>query len=371
MRNGYLMMVVLISALGLSSIFYMGENPLTKKDSVNVKANYELVGDGITDDTLAIQKAIYDTPAGETLQLPPGNYKLSRNPNLVAVTGYGDSYFALEITKQITIEMEGVTFLVESDKEHGVFWVYDTEEVHLNGGSIIGDEFPESEGLTSNIAILFQDTLNSSVEDMYLKNHSQGVHLHHSDYNVVRNVTTEYNYGSGIISFASNHNLIESCTVRNSSDGHLSLYGNGSNNHVKNCEVIETRSEYAYEQGITIESEFDSLVEGNTVSGFYFGIDVKNDSDSNIIRENKVFNNKYNIAVRPGDGGVDLKTESHNIQIVDNTVIDPRADSIYGIYVGIGEGHIVTGNTLNQGHLIITDKVLRDRYINRNTYVEE
>ena len=371
MKNGYLMMIGLISALGLSSIFYMGENPLTNKDAVNVKANYELVGDGITDNTLAIQKAIYETPAGGTLRLPPGDYKLSRNPDLVAVTGYGESYFALEVNKEITIEMEGVTLLVDSDKEHGVFWVYDTEEVHLNGGSVIGDQIPDNEDLTSNIAILFQDTFNSSVENMYLKNHSQGVHLHHSDYNVVRNVTSENNYGSGIISFASNHNLIDSCTIRNSSDGHLSLYGNGSNNHVRNCEVIETRPDYAYEQGITIESEYDSLVEGNTVSGFYFGIDVKNDSDNNVIKENKVFNNKYNIAVRPGDGGVDLKTDSHNIQIVDNVVIDPREDSIYGIYVGIGEGHVITGNTLNQGHLIIADKGLRDRYINRNNYVEE
>jgi parallel beta-helix repeat protein len=370
-RYGYLMMGVLISALGLSSIFYMGENPLTNKDSVNVKANYELVGDGITDDTHAIQKAIYETPAGGTLRVPPGEYKVSRNPNLVAVTGYGESYFALEVTKGITIEMEGVTLLVESDKEHGVFWVYDAEEVHLNGGSIIGDGFPENEDLTSNIAILFQDTFHSSVENMYLKNHSQGVHLHHSDYNVVRNVTSEYNYGSGIISFASNHNLIDSCTVRNSSDGHLSLYGNGSNNHVRNCEVQEDRPEYTYEQGITIESEYDSLVEGNTVSGFYFGIDVKNDSESNIIKGNEVFNNKYNIAVRPGDGGVDLKTESNNIQIIDNIAIDPREDSIYGIYIGVGKGHVVTGNTLNQGHLIITDKTLRDKYINSNTFVDE
>ena len=186
-----------------------------------------------------------------------------------------------------------------------------------------------------------------------MKNFSQGVHLNHSDHNIVRKVTSEFNYGSGIINFGSSHNLIDSCVVRNSGDGHLSLYGGGEDNHVVNCMVTEDRPGYDDQQGITVESETGSLIENNTVSGFYYGIDVKNASESNIIESNIAFNNEYNIAVRGGDGGNNLQLPSYNTQILNNMAVDPRENSSYGIYVGAGDGHVVIGNTVNIGNLIL------------------
>lgn len=365
-------LISIIAITGLYCFFFMDEILSKRIDTADSdKTNYILAGDGIKDDTAAIQAAIDRTPSGGTLNLPAGVYKLSGNPKFKAVTGYGESFFALKITKPITIVMEEAIFKTDTDEEYGVFWIHNTSEVHLNGGFLLGDKFPEDAELFSNIAVLMQESQNSSIENMYTKNFSQGIHLHHSDHNIIRNVTAEYNYGSGIINFASNNNVIDSCVVRNSSDGHLSLYGGGESNRVVNCVVTENRPGFNIEQGITVESEKKSIIENCTVSGFYYGIDVKNGSDSIIIKSNNAFNNEYNIAVRPGDGGKNLKAPSYNIQIINNLALDPREGSANGIYVGTGEGHIVIGNTINENHLIISDGEMLEEYSGKNFFVEE
>ena len=346
-------LLMLLGIVGFSYLFLMVEK-WTQGDRVqDGSESYSANLDEAVDKTKEIQKAIDDTPVGGTLEIPPGVYKLSKNPDLKAVTGYGDSYFALKISKPITILMEEVIFQTDTDDEYGVFWVNETEDVHLKGGFLMGERLPEDGYLTSHIAILFLYTDNSTIEDTYMKNFSQGVHLNHSDHNIVRKVTSEFNYGSGIINFDSSHNLIDSCVVRNSGDGHLSLYGGGEDNHVVNCMVTEDRPGYDDQQGITVESETGSLIENNTVSGFYYGIDVKNASESNIIESNIAFNNEYNIAVRGGDGGNNLQLPSYNTQILNNMAVDPRENSSYGIYVGAGDGHVVIGNTVNIGNLIL------------------
>ncbi|KAA0958687.1 right-handed parallel beta-helix repeat-containing protein [Planococcus kocurii] len=363
-------LLLLLGVAGGSYFFLIMEKLPQEVEVENGSESNRAALDEAVDKTTEIQKSIDETPAGGTLEIPPGVYKLSKNPDLKAVTGYGDSYFALKISKPITIVMDEVIFQTDTDDEYGVFWVNETEDVHLKGGFLMGERLPEEGSLTSHIAILFLYTNNSSIEDTYMKNYSQGVHLNHSDHNIVRKVTSEFNYGSGIINFDSDQNVIDSCVVRNSGDGHISLYGGGSDNRVVNCMVTEDRPGYEDQQGITVESEKASTIENNTVSGFYYGIDVKNASESNIIESNIAFNNEYNIAVRGGDGGENLELPSYNTQILNNMVVDPRGKSSYGIYVGAGDGHVVIGNTLNVDNLIIPEKDL-EVYESQNFFVEE
>lgn len=363
-------LLILLGIAGFSFLFLMVEKMTQGDDAKDSSESYSANLDEAVDKTKEIQKAIDDTPAGGTLEIPPGVYKLSKNPDLKAVTGYGDSYFALKISKPITILMEEVIFQTDTDDEYGVFWVNETEDVHLKGGFLMGERLPEDGYLTSHIAILFLYTDNSTIEDTYMKNFSQGVHLNHSDHNIVRKVTSEFNYGSGIIIFDSNQNLIDSCVVRNSGDGHLSLYGGGEDNHVLNCMVTEDRPGYDDQQGITVESETGSLIENNTVSGFYYGIDVKNASESNVIESNIVFNNEYNIAVRGGDGGENLQLPSYDTQILNNMAVDPRDNSSYGIYVDAGDGHVVIGNTVNIGNLVLPEEDMAV-YESQNYFVPE
>lgn len=364
----------LLSLFGISGlilIFLMGGSFLFAEGQIDATTQFNAEGDGMTDDTKAIQKTIDETPIGGTVHIPPGIYKLTKNPDLKASTGYGDSYFALKISKPITIIMDQAIFKTESAGEYGVFWITDTADVHLKGGFLMGDKFPESGSLTSNIAILLQDSQESSIENVYTKNYSQGIHLHHADDNVIRNVTSESNYGSGIINFASDYNTIESCVVRNSGDGHLSLFGGGKQNLVKGCVVTEDRPGYTDQQGITVESETESVIEKNTVTGFYYGIDIKNGAESNVIKGNLTYNNEFNIAVRPGDGGKNLMTPSHNISILNNLAISPRENSERGIYINVGSGHIVQGNTIEENNLILRDEKLKVKYQQENFIVTD
>ena len=365
------LLLLLAGVVGISCFFLRDEKLSAELEVSDFKEDYGLMGDGIADDTKAIQEAIDETPERGTLYLPAGIYKLSRNSEHKAITGYGESFFSLKITKPITIIMEEAIFKTETDGKHGVFWIHRTSEVHLKGGFLMGDKLPDEKSLVTNIAVLIHNSQDSSVENMYTKNYSQGIHLHQADNNVIRKVTTEYNTGSGIINFASDYNLIDSCVVRNSSDGHLSLYGVGEHNHVVNCMVTENRPGFTAEQGITVESERYSTIENCIVSGFYYGIDIKNAAESNLILSNHTFNNQYNIAVRPGDGGENLMTPSHNTRIINNLALNPRADSPYGIYVSVGTGHEITGNTLNKGQLIITDEAKLKEYKDQNFFVEE
>ncbi|EGA90036.1 hypothetical protein GPDM_07135 [Planococcus donghaensis MPA1U2] len=363
------MLLVILGICGLIAIVMMTQGFLGEKETSDSTTKFGAEGDGVTDDTQAIQQAIDETPIGGELHIPPGIYKLTKNPDLKASTGYGDSYFALKISKPITIIMEQAIFQTESAGEYGVFWIMATADVHLKGGFFMGDQLPEGGSLISNIAILLQNSRESSIENVYTKNYSQGIHLHHAHNNVIRNVISESNYGSGIINFASDYNTIESCVVRNSGDGHLSLFGKGKHNLVKGCMVSENRPGYTDQQGITIESEKESNIEKNMVSGFYYGIDVKNGAESNVIKGNLVYNNEYNIAIRPGDGGKNLMTPSHNISILNNLAISPRESSERGIYINVGTGHIVRGNTIEKNNLILRDEELRVKYQRENFIV--
>lgn len=371
-RAGGLIFLVIIGIAGFGYYFLSmlntdSENEATKKGATE---NYEASEAKAEDKTVELQKAIDETPAGGTLEISPGVYNVSKNPELKAVTEYGDSYFALKISKPITIVMEEAIFHTDTDDDYGVFWVNETEDVHLKGGFLMGERLPEEGTLISHIGILFLYTNDSSIENTYLKNFSQGVHLNHADHNVIKNVTSEFNYGSGIISYDSDQNVIDSCVVRNSGDGHVSLYGGGEDNHVVNCMVTEDRKGFDDQQGITVESEKGSLIENNTVSGFYYGIDVKNASESNIIESNIAFNNEYNIAVRGGDGGENLELPSYDTQILNNLVVNPRDKSSNGIFIDAGEGHVVIGNTLNVDNLIMPEKELAI-YESQNYFVEE
>lgn len=376
LQNNILAFFLVIS-LAIVVTFILKTNVSQQKEKIyNVKTDFSVKGDGLHDDTKNIQRAIDQVPKGSTIIFPKGVYKVSNVLQHKVETGYGISYSALKINKPINIILKDAIIEPNSSEDYGIFWVYKTSNVTIKGGKLIGTEFPDKSRLTSRIGILIQESEHCVLKNIYTRNFTQGVNLYFSNKNKLENISTEYNRGSGIISFRSNNNLIKDCLIRNSSDGDLSLYGGGKGNKVFNCSIVEDRKNRKNEQGLTIESEKNSIIKNTIVTGFYYGIDIKNGSESITVQNNRSFNNQFNIAVRPGDPN-NLQTISNNIKIVNNNVLDMREEIPRGgIILSNGKNHIIEGNTINKNTLIIdsniinNNKNLKNVIIHSNTFIE-
>ncbi|GAB1796138.1 right-handed parallel beta-helix repeat-containing protein [Priestia megaterium] len=375
-QKGFLAFFLLM-LLAIVGTFILKTHVFQQKEKIyNVKTDFSVKGDGIHDDTKNIQRAIDEVPKGSTIIFPKGVYTVSNILKYKVETGYGISYSALKINKPINIVLKDAIIQTNSSEEYGVFWVYKTSNVTIKGGKLIGKKFSEESRLTSRIGILIQDSKNCLLKNIYTRNFTQGINLYFSNKNKLENISTEYNRGSGIISFRSNRNLIKDCLIRNSSDGDLSLYGGGKDNKVFNCTIVEDRKNRKNEQGLTIESEKNSIIKNTIVTGFYYGIDIKNGSKNITVQNNRIFNNQFNIAVRAGDPN-NLQTISNNIKIVNNNVLDIREEKPRGgIILNNGKNHIIEGNSINKNTLIIdsniinNNKNLKNVKINSNTFIE-
>lgn len=336
---------------------------------VNVKGDCGAAGDGSRDDTASIQAAFDIVDVGGTVIIPFGAYKISRNAsNYTYTNGTGNSYSALKITKPMTVIFENnpvlFTQTLDSANAYGILWIYRTTEVHIKGGSFIGDTFPLDGLMASRAAILIQESDHCSVEGTYTRNYSQGINLYKSDYCTVDRVFTEYNKYSGIISNLASFNKILNCTVINSHDGHISLYGGavGSGNLVEGCTVIENRPDQGGKQGITIENEKRSIARNNRLSGFYYSIDVKNGADSCVVEANEMRGFVFGVAIRDGDDGSgNTKLQSNNILVENNTALYPKLEAdgtavwphraIY-VHSKAGTNHIIRENVTKPRRIV-------------------
>lgn len=350
--------LVVLTVLGLIINHFNKSTSIT----INVKTDYGSKGDGINDDTKSIQKAIDQAPKGSTIIIPKGIYNINGNSKHHVVTEYGASNSVFEINKPLTLIMEGAVLKTKTSEKIGLFWINKTSDVTIKGGFLTGDVLPEDGGLTSRIGVLIQKSKNIKIENLSTRNFSQGITIYKSNKVYLKRCLTESNKGSGVISFRSSESIIDSCTIINSGDGHLSLYGGGKYNKVINNTIIENRANNNSQQGITVESEKNSLIKNNKVTGFYYGIDIKNGSEWCKIENNHVFNNKINITIREGDPN-NLQTVSNNITISKNNVVGSRSDGSAEILVKVGDGHKIYGNTVTENQMILKNNVFNSNPI--------
>lgn len=319
-----------------------------------------------------IQLAIDQAQAGDTIIVPSGIYDLTKNPDIAFYAGGWWNYAAIKINKPLTLILDGVlirtkTLDYTSGSAYGVFWVIGTQEVHIKGGYLIGDVMPTDGKISSRIGVMIQDSHHCSVDRLHTKNFSQGINVYKSHYNTITNSDCEYNIGSGIILNLSSYNYIGGCTVKNSSDGCISLYGDGVGHHnfAENNEIMENRPGVSGEQGITIENEKHSTARHNIIRGMYYGIDIKNGCDDILVEYNEVHDYVHGIALRNGDGGDNGVLKSNDIKVQYNLGLTPRykADGSVvwpnsAIFVGPGSGanHLVTKNIVKSGRIVAAAK---------------
>lgn len=310
-----------------------------------------------------IQRMIDSAAPGSTVTVPPGTYLLSPRNWLNGVTPYGISRHALLISKPLTLVLTGVTLITESKYKYGQILVT-SSNVHIVDGFLTGDEDPNlynsGQLLPSRCGILFTNGVDCSVTGTELKFFSQGVNLTRTVGAQLTNVKASYCHGSGIINFNSDNTVIDGCEILNCDDGALSMYDGGTNNLLKNTTITENRPErIGKAQGLTLEKEIGSTFQNLTITGYFYGIDIKNASHDCIFENNEVHQCQFNISIRYQNDPGNPNADSDGMIIRNNNVLDalPWISGIgnAGIIIksnGTGH-HIVEGNTVRNDLLIV------------------
>ena len=276
----------------------------------NVKdAAYGATGDGVSDDTEAIQRAIDAVSAvgGGIVDIPAGNYMI----NTLYQTGNSYEKAGLVLKSNIIVRIaSGATLyaIPNGEKSYQMFSITHVDNVHIIGGRLIGDRDNHIGNLgQTGYGVRITDSTNVVIEDLYAGEFwGDGVFLGENSKNItIYRVVCDHNRRQGMsIVGGQNVKILESEFKR--SDGTPPKAGID----------IEPEGDYPIAKDIEVRG---CLFEGNA-TGF-------------------VVSNQYANSV------------AANITFADNTV----RDNISGVVLVGLKGGLVTGN-----------KVYNDQTITKN-----
>ena len=283
---------------------------------VNVKDSpYSAVGDGQTDDTAAIQKAIDDAAAtgGGIVDIPAGTYLIDTvkyliDPNQAYRGG-------LQLKSNVTLRMADDTVLQaipNGDKAYALISIFNADNAHVIGGTLIGDRgtHTSQEGQTG-----------------------YGVRIAHATNVVVENVTAKEFWGDGFF-VSEGHSRIE----------------RGS----ENITFYRVVSDHNRRQGLSIisgknikilNSEFSNADGTDPRAGIDIEPDKGADQVSNVeIRDSVFTGNYFGLTVGNHWPGASIK----NVTFVNNTLKDNKVDvNLVGL-----EGGLIADNTIYNDHSV-------------------
>ncbi|QMT39936.1 right-handed parallel beta-helix repeat-containing protein [Neisseria shayeganii] len=330
----------------------------------NVKdAAYGAKGDGQTDDTAAIQKAI-DAVAekgGGVVEIPAGTYMI--NPLAhegaygIITTGNG-----LMLKSNVTVKMADDTVLkaIPNDSAYyTIFTLYKVQNAHIIGGTLLGDrdEHQDIVGLWGN-GVNILSSQNVVVENVAAKNFwGLGFYVNKnssqdpaSEHITFYHVTADNNRRQGISLNGGHHVKILDSEFLNT-HGHMPQSGiniepNKGDNHVSDVEI--RGNTFKHNQG------FGIVISGSQ----YEGTSIRNV----IVEDNQMYHNRDGIWVLGLQGG----------RIAGNTIYQP--DITHGVTGGSREirldakssSVVVENNILHGGSAIANHGT--NNTVSENTY---
>ena len=301
--------------------------------------DFGAIGDGVADDTAAIQAAVDATQGGRTpLYIPDGTYKLSRQGVFTNPFGGGDCNYAVLITDSLAIICEGTfSFSTNNGSTLANAFVFNgVDQAGFYGGRFISNDATSGEAkvLYNGVAVLLITCTNSVVDGIYAENCCGTAYAMDSKGCTIKNsvgsrtqtnpvVSTGAHFGS----YGGSSTTISGCNVYGGSqDGDISCYGASRFNKVINCRLFGFKAGDTTEtpvtqgqQGICIDgNNQDAMVQGNYVQGYYYGIDLKSNIDNGLIQGNTCYRNKIGISLRRGE-----LNQSNEGGLVDGNLIIP------------------------------------------------
>lgn len=367
---------------------------------INVK-EHGAIGDGITDDTDAVQSALNLATIGTgptELVIPPGDYRLSRRGQFLN-NWQNAAYFADPDNKTPTYRnyalylsgathlkitmMLGARFIMDmSDAVKANFLVLqECTDVEINGWNCLGEGVQTRQ--LYNAAALHIDscarvhvsggkavnchhntimflTRDSTIDKCYTQRTAVpfiwgGVNL---DFPIPDPVLLTH-MGTHIGLYASRNISVTRCVSYGScEDGDIGILGGGSydctfsDNHMFNYFLEdETASEGVANdirkkivltrgQGLFVDSgPVGCIVTNNRVEGYYYGVDIKTDLEGTLVKGNRAVRNMVGIAIRRGEANLPLASST----VVDN-FINPNGGNGREIYAGFfdvdGRGYV-------------------------------
>ena len=202
----------------------------------------------------------------------------------------------------------------------------------------------------AGISIAPAPVSDNTIEDCLVRDNTYGIYVQESGFptgtgNLIRDCRFESNDQASVRLLRSHHNRIENCTffdsIRNI------FVENSSNNVIAGVVLSSTRSQLA---GIQIETTAPSpratynLVTDCTVSGHYYGIQIKN-ADDNTVAGCTLYDNTWDGILVYGDStrntirdcfiygisdtGIDISGQAHGNRVEHCTVTGMQTDGLY------------------------------------------
>lgn len=332
----------LISAVNSNSEDLYNGYPFNRVSVVN----YGAKGDGLTDDTAAIQDAINAVPIGGNLYFPYGTY-------MIAATGSNGtgSNGGINITKSMTVILEKGAILqaIDSQKLYGqILHVVGVTNFELYGGTFIGDKDTRITPCENSIGLLIEDSIGVFIHDtIFSQLAGDGLRV------------ARVNGDSKIVS------------IVNCDFDHFSRWGISidvsENLNIRNCRMKDSYGDYVYGGGIDIEYEYnldpnDVVMRNLTITDCSFeniGDEINHHSGVVVLNPaSKVYENVTidNIFMNECYRGVNV-FNTRNCNVINSTlktIGNGYGITFHGSLTGDCWGSIIN-NSLNNAAIIIGD----------------
>jgi parallel beta-helix repeat protein len=334
---------------------------------VNVRsAPYNAKGDGITDDTAAIQAAVNAVAGtGGEVTIPAGTYLI--NP----IANNGNAGIALGSSMTLNLE-DGAVLQARSTATSGyvVLQLNGVHDVNLTGGTVLGnrDNNTITDTVEAGMGIQVKASRHVVVENMNVSNcWADGIYVVAASQDVtISQVVANNNRRNGMSIVSVSDMVVRGCTFENatgSMENGAMANGGGIDVEPNPGDTIDTvlfagcsfRNNAAGGLGASVPVANTGLaftrniyVVGNTVSGNpYRGINVSNFSDAVVVNNTVTGNGQY---------GILFQTQATNAVCTGNSVTGTTGVPGNGIDEDSCSGNLLTGNTCtgNAGHGLVS-----------------